>query len=224
VDNAPEQPIPEKPSFPELLQIFPEIRVAAKFCRHYFREARERHNALGRERLQVRLKKMYEEKNGEWMTGFVKRINAWAKTIRLRSEEGITWKFTPDQLEKTKRVSSVLIIGLYKRDEKTLERERKKWEKITRQIEWTRKPKKTGEITDSDIVRAKEMPLRDFVSPNRAGFIRCPFHDEKTPSCKIFKDNRFYCFGCGANGDVIDYAMKTFQLEFLPAVRKILGK
>lgn len=38
---------------------------------------------------------------------------------------------------------------------------------------------------------------------NRAGYILCPFHHEKTPSCKLYEKN-FHCFGCGAHGDTID--------------------
>eukprot|EP00919_Chromeraceae_sp_WS-2016_P030488 GHVR01072289.1.p3 GENE.GHVR01072289.1~~GHVR01072289.1.p3 ORF type:complete len:201 (+),score=45.72 GHVR01072289.1:1412-2014(+) len=38
------------------------------------------------------------------------------------------------------------------------------------------------------------------LEPNRARFIRCPAHDEKTPSCKLY-DDWWYCHGCGANGD-----------------------
>lgn len=42
--------------------------------------------------------------------------------------------------------------------------------------------------------------------PNRAGFIVCPFHNEKTGSMKIYgKTNRFKCFGCDVWGDVIDF-------------------
>ena len=36
----------------------------------------------------------------------------------------------------------------------------------------------------------------------------CPFHSEKTPSCTVFTDTQsFYCFGCGAGGDVITFTM-----------------
>ena len=35
------------------------------------------------------------------------------------------------------------------------------------------------------------------------GFIRCPFHADRTPSLKLYGDH-FHCFGCGAHGDVID--------------------
>lgn len=48
----------------------------------------------------------------------------------------------------------------------------------------------------------------------------CPFHSEKTPSCTIFTDtHNFYCFGCGAGGDVITFIMKIENLTFPEAVK-----
>lgn len=48
----------------------------------------------------------------------------------------------------------------------------------------------------------------------------CPFHSEKTPSCTIFTDTQsFYCFGCGAGGDVISFIMKIENLDFSEAVK-----
>ena len=48
----------------------------------------------------------------------------------------------------------------------------------------------------------------------------CPFHSEKTPSCTIFADTQnFYCFGCGAGGDVITFIMKIENLTFPEAVK-----
>lgn len=48
----------------------------------------------------------------------------------------------------------------------------------------------------------------------------CPFHSEKTPSCTIFTDTQsFYCFGCGAGGDVITFTMKAENLDFTEAVK-----
>ena len=38
----------------------------------------------------------------------------------------------------------------------------------------------------------------------RNGMACCPFHNDRTPSMKV--DSRYYCFGCGASGDVIDFA------------------
>lgn len=57
--------------------------------------------------------------------------------------------------------------------------------------------------------------------PNRAGFIRCPFHGEKTPSLKVYKTSGWHCFGCGAGGSAIDFVMKMEGLSFGDAVRKI---
>lgn len=48
----------------------------------------------------------------------------------------------------------------------------------------------------------------------------CPFHSEKTPSCTIFPDTQsFYCFGCGAGGDVISWVKRIENLEFSDAVK-----
>ena len=51
------------------------------------------------------------------------------------------------------------------------------------------------------------------------GMARCPFHDDHTPSMKI--DDRFHCFACGADGDVIDYTGRLFGLGPYDAARKL---
>jgi len=49
----------------------------------------------------------------------------------------------------------------------------------------------------------------------------CPFHDERTPSFMVYPDqNRFHCFGCQANGDVIAFIMKFEGVSFREAVAK----
>ncbi len=53
----------------------------------------------------------------------------------------------------------------------------------------------------------------------------CPFHSEKTPSCTVFTDTQsFYCFGCGAGGDVITFIMKIENLDFSEAVKFLAQK
>ncbi|RKQ68074.1 DNA primase [Oceanibaculum indicum] len=50
----------------------------------------------------------------------------------------------------------------------------------------------------------------------------CPFHNEKTPSFTVNDDKGFYhCFGCGAHGDVITFAMNTEALSFPEAIEKL---
>ena len=54
---------------------------------------------------------------------------------------------------------------------------------------------------------------------NRAGKIICPFHRDKNPSMKV--DNRFHCFGCGADGDVIDFVSKLYGISTLESAKKL---
>lgn len=57
-------------------------------------------------------------------------------------------------------------------------------------------------------------------APNRAGMIRCPFHNDKNPSMRLY-DRNFHCFGCGAHGDVIDFVSRVFGLSALEAARML---
>ena len=57
---------------------------------------------------------------------------------------------------------------------------------------------------------------------NNNGFASCPFHNEKTPSMKLYSgDKGFYCFGCGASGDVIKFIQMYFNIPFKDALKKI---
>lgn len=69
--------------------------------------------------------------------------------------------------------------------------------------------------------------MRDILSrygmqPNRAGFMLCPFHKEKTASMKIYQDS-YYCFGCGAHGDVFDFVQAMDNLSFRKAFLDLGG-
>ena len=55
---------------------------------------------------------------------------------------------------------------------------------------------------------------------NRNNMVSCPFHDDRHPSMKLNEDY-FYCFGCGASGDVIDLVAKLFKLSCLEAAKKL---
>ena len=58
------------------------------------------------------------------------------------------------------------------------------------------------------------------MEPDRHGMVRCPFHFDSHPSMKL-NDNYYYCFGCGANGDVIDLIAKLFDLNPRQAAEKL---
>lgn len=57
--------------------------------------------------------------------------------------------------------------------------------------------------------------------PNAKGFILCPFHGEKTASLKLYDDNSFYCFGCHAHGDIVDFAKELYGLDFKGTLRQL---
>ena len=54
----------------------------------------------------------------------------------------------------------------------------------------------------------------------RNGMALCPFHNDTHPSMKLY-DDHFYCFACGAHGDVIDLTAKLLGLNFKEAVHRI---
>ena len=57
------------------------------------------------------------------------------------------------------------------------------------------------------------------IEVNHHGMARCPFHDDRTPSMKL--DTRYHCFGCGADGDVIDFTAKLFRRGSYDAAEKL---
>ena len=53
----------------------------------------------------------------------------------------------------------------------------------------------------------------------------CPFHSEKTPSFVVYPETQsFYCFGCGAGGDVISFIKKINNLDYVEAVKYLAGR
>jgi hypothetical protein len=51
------------------------------------------------------------------------------------------------------------------------------------------------------------------------GMTCCPFHSDRNPSMKV--DNRFHCFGCGEDGDVIDFTAKLFGVGLKEAAQRL---
>ena len=57
------------------------------------------------------------------------------------------------------------------------------------------------------------------IAVGRSGMACCPFHDDRHPSMKV--DARFHCFGCGADGDVIDFTARLYDLSPKEAAEKL---
>ncbi len=73
-----------------------------------------------------------------------------------------------------------------------------------------------------------EQVIGSYVSLKRAGSNLnglCPFHNEKTPSFTVFPGTKsFYCFGCGAGGDVITFIMRTENLNYREALELLASR
>jgi DNA primase len=52
----------------------------------------------------------------------------------------------------------------------------------------------------------------------------CPFHGEKTPSFYVYEDGHYHCFGCGAHGDAIGFAMQSEGIGFMEAVERLAAE
>ena len=68
-------------------------------------------------------------------------------------------------------------------------------------------------------VTAREAAELYGIAVGRGGMACCPFHDDRHPSMKV--DTRFHCFGCGADGDVIDFTARLYDLSPKEAAEKL---
>ena len=69
-------------------------------------------------------------------------------------------------------------------------------------------------------VTVRDAAERYGIEVKRGGMACCPFHDDKNPSMKL-NEEYFYCFGCGATGDVIDLTARLYNLSPKEAAEKL---
>ena len=70
-----------------------------------------------------------------------------------------------------------------------------------------------------EVVDTREAAEVYGLEVNNSGMAICPFHDDNNPSMKV--DERYHCFACQADGDVIDFVANYFELSKIDAVKKI---
>ena len=110
----------------------------------------------------------------------------------------------------------VLEMAVDRRDRAT--RQMKKWQFLYD----VARGKKNWDIA---LDRARDVPIGDIlqtpakiVTKKRQTYL-CPLHEEDTPSFVWYVDqNRFHCFGCGKNGDVIELILRYHQVDFKEAL------
>jgi len=63
------------------------------------------------------------------------------------------------------------------------------------------------------------------LTPNRSGFLACPFHEDKDPSFKVYPGDRgWHCFSCDTGGSVIDLVMRMEGMTFQDACQAIVER
>ena len=70
------------------------------------------------------------------------------------------------------------------------------------------------------VVRVPEAAAYYGLQVSRNSMAGCPFHEDQHPSMKL-NERYFYCFGCGATGDVIDLVARLFGLSSYEAAKKL---
>ena len=82
--------------------------------------------------------------------------------------------------------------------------------------------------SDLDLIKSKlklsnELEKKTkIIKKGKDSWCCCPFHNEKTPSCKINDDlGNFYCFGCGAKGDIFTIYTDLYNFTFPDAVKEL---
>ena len=70
------------------------------------------------------------------------------------------------------------------------------------------------------VLKMRDVLVRYGYEENERGFMCCPFHNEKTPSMKVYEKD-FHCFGCHEHGDVITFVQKIFGISFQDTLKKI---
>ena len=79
------------------------------------------------------------------------------------------------------------------------------------------------ELIKSKIILSQEIEKKTkVIKKGKDSWCCCPFHDEKTPSCKINDDlGSYYCFGCGAKGDIFTIYTELYNFPFPEAVKEL---
>ena len=72
-----------------------------------------------------------------------------------------------------------------------------------------------------DSITVPQAAERYGLAIGRGGMVNCPFHEDRHPSMKL-NERYFYCFGCGAHGDVIDLTARLLGLTVSDAVSALL--
>lgn len=92
---------------------------------------------------------------------------------------------------------------------------------IQKQIKFGFTKNKSKDDFKVKVQKAKQYPIDQILDFDRGKKATCPWHNEKTASLYLNKDNTVYCFGCNKYGDSIEVASQYYKCSFVEAVNKL---
>jgi len=182
----------------------------------------------------------------EWIRSNSKKIEKeWKKEYKKIIDNIFEFVKENEEFARERRIEYLenLIVELSKKIEKELEYQQrmidndvpfwfrslsndrlkkmiKEYKKLKISLYFLKNNKNQNGITPEMIVRAREYPINNLIDVGKNMMALCLFHSDNKPSMYV-KNNFYYCFGCGASGDVIDLAMKLWGISFPEAVKKL---
>ncbi len=114
--------------------------------------------------------------------------------------------------------TALVMVGRYGNQKEIMEEKLKRLRNLWRLYAPSKKT--AGYLTDDDIDRAKQVPIKNLIKV-RANKARCVWHTDKNPSMHVYPDGHVYCFSCHAHGDVIALVQQMEGLDFVAAVRRL---
>lgn len=199
------------------------------------------HTSLSYEGVANFIRRVYQDKTpGAWIWDANQRpINTQATQLQvikklLRSNVKHVKQYSKDMITSYDGHISRLMV--YKRSI-VEEKERAMYddlihELVTEKRDWSNTIKnfaykKSGDglINDQDVINAKAFPMRSLITFNSQNFAKCPWHNEKSASLKLYNHtNTVHCFGCGKSGDTIEVTRAQFNESFIHAVKRLTHK
>lgn len=189
--------------------------IEQEWLEEYYLHCEYKH--LNPQRLPQRQKYLFELK---------KEIQKWSETIEKnwKKERRMEWLLNElrelnDQIQKLKNIKKQLGVLFFLDDEfKNIKR---KYKRYYLEYGYLKAEIPKEKLDETEIQKLREIPVEELIGSQffNAGNGRkrmlCPFHQEKTGSFFVFKDNNWHCFGCGQSGNnAIDFIIAYKKYSF----------
>lgn len=116
-------------------------------------------------------------------------------------------------------VTNLIMVAHYGNKINEVQEKLKRLDRLVHLYEPKKKTSGAG-VSDVDIEKAKQFPIKELVKVGHANNATCVWHSpDRHPSMHVYPDNHAHCFSCGNGGDVIDVVMEMNGFDFVEAVK-----